>query len=93
MSVRPPTNIVRLLHRQPRLRIAPRRRTNATHSRPNAPPLEGMPPPLTGVKIIDLTRVLAAPTATMLLADLGYIPVRSISVPSTLNLCILPEQT
>ena len=31
----------------------------------------GMPPPLKGVKIVDLTRVLAGPTATMLLADLG----------------------
>jgi succinate---hydroxymethylglutarate CoA-transferase len=30
-----------------------------------------MPPPLKGVKIVDLTRVLAGPTATMLLADLG----------------------
>lgn len=32
---------------------------------------EGIPPPLRGVKIVDLTRVLAGPTATMLLADLG----------------------
>lgn len=31
----------------------------------------GMPPPLRGLKIVDLTRVLAGPTATMLLADLG----------------------
>ena len=31
----------------------------------------GIPPPLKGVKIVDLTRVLAGPTATMLLADLG----------------------
>ncbi|KII90517.1 hypothetical protein PLICRDRAFT_683185 [Plicaturopsis crispa FD-325 SS-3] len=31
----------------------------------------GIPPPLRGVKIVDLTRVLAGPTATMLLADLG----------------------
>jgi succinate---hydroxymethylglutarate CoA-transferase len=50
-----------LKHRVPLLA-----RTLATASHQTA-----MPPPLDGLKVLDLSRVLAAPMATMLLADLG----------------------
>lgn len=79
MSLLSPISTVRVLCRQHALRlgVVSSRRTNVTHSRPEPGLGQGIPPPLKGIKIVDLTRVLAAPTATMLLADLGYVCSKS----------------
>jgi CoA-transferase family III len=85
MSILSPISTVGVLCRQHALRlgVASFRRTNVTHARPEPEMGKGISPPLKGIKIVDLTRVLAAPTATMLLADLGY--VCSTTLPTEID--------
>ena len=45
-------------------------------------PSESLPSPLEGIKILDMTRILAGPFATMIMADLGAEVVK-VEAPGT----------
>lgn len=65
----------------------------ATHDAPAAPPRDGPPDrPLAGVRVLDLTRVLAGPVATRFLAGFGADVLR-IDPPSWDEPAVVPDVT